>query len=153
MAKRIFTASQALPFRLHLIEESTDCRQCGEPAQTLVEPDEDREQRVPMCLDCVTAFALVCPAGNPQGSSSMPRTIRSGCILRDQVGNRPIRYSPRCTDEVTVVVIGQGTDRHYRVRSEPLCARHAEMVEDEVGVTDDGAIQLGLFPIERRSAS
>ncbi len=149
MAKRIFTASQALPFRLHLIEDSADCRQCGAPAQTMVEPDEDREQRIPMCLACMTAIALVCPAGNPQGASGMPRTIQSGCILRDRVGNRPVRYSPRCTDEVAVVVIGQGADRHYRVRSEPLCARHAEMVEDEVGITDDGGIRLGMLPVQR----
>lgn len=151
MAKRILSASQALPFRLHPIEEAAPCTTCGEAAELLMELDDRRDERVPLCLRCTTGMAMVCEAGDPQGNSSMPRTIRRGCVLRDAVGNRPIQYSPRCTEEVTAVVIAQGPKRHYRVRSEPLCARHAEMVEDAPGPTEDGGIRLGLFQIQRRS--
>lgn len=146
MAQRILTADQPLPFRLHPLYGSASCT-CGKAAEVGVESDDARGKQTPWCLDCITKVALSCPAGDPAGQSSMPRTVRTGCVMRDAVGNRPARFWPKCTDAVAAVMIGQGENRHYRVRSQPLCARHADMLSE--GTVEEGSILLGIFAITR----
>lgn len=128
--------SQALPFRLHPMnnDDNRVCSECVKPAKVLLEHDEARGERSPRCMSCVSAFAATCPAGLPSGSNTMYREPRNGCVMRDNIGNRPARFSSRCTDDVTNVLIMQPSNRHYRVRSEPLCARHAQLIDpDEFG--------------------
>lgn len=148
MTRRILTADQPLPFRLHALEQWAVCSACGKSADVGVERDASRGERVPFCLDCVIKVAVTCPAGDPAGQSSMPRTLRTGCVMRDAVGNRPARFRAKCTEEVAAVMITQGKDRHYRVRSQPLCARHADMLSE--GTVEEGSILLGIFGITRK---
>ncbi len=147
MARRILKADQPLPFRLHAIDDQRECTICRKRADYQVEFDDVRGDLAPTCHECAVELSLSSDAGDPAGQSSMPRTIRTGCVMRDAVGNRPARFWPKCTDEVAAVMIGQGKDRHYRVRSQPLCARHADMLSE--GAAEEGSILLGIFPVTR----
>lgn len=43
-------------------------------------------------------------------------------------------------------MVFQQAKRYFRVRSEPLCARHAKDVDGTPGVMEGGGIMVGVFP-------